>query len=579
MAITNPIKSTSRTFEAVIADADNDQELKNKPNWFKTLVAGVADQLNTQGDLLHNESILGTAKSYDSIADHISLINYYLSPPTTSKGNIAFYLDRSLSGSQVFASATLLSASTIGTLNNPSLPFIPDSIITHNIIDITFTVSGSIFTVSSSPETGEVIRVSSTGSLPTPLLVNTDYYIIKVSDTTFKVASTMQDSFDGSEITLTTAGTGTLTYRQYSFVIISKQQTKLVAQTIGEGDGSDFQEFEMSEPDIIADTVVCFSGANTYTRVINFGNTSETDFHFVTRRNSQGVTFIQFGGNGFGVPPGVGTITSDYSTGGGILSNVVTIGLVNVYTGGDSRILSCSNIEIMTGGANEENAEQAKIIAPLLLSAQDRFVKTIDGVALTLANFAVSQVVINTNFFGPLTCRVSIVPISGGAPSGAILSDLQTFLIERSPLESFGVVTASPVYQTINSTSSLKVKSGYTYATVEEFYKLAWFLLFADTGQEIKNEFEQLGILSAITLINLYHGSSFDAEDATQISTLLENLEPSVFEKSFQNSDIQGFIDIFVDGVDYFTFTAPVLPITLTGIDMTQSGTIGVTPL
>ena len=43
MAIFNPISYTSRTFESILQDINDDDELIDKPNWFKRLIAGVGD--------------------------------------------------------------------------------------------------------------------------------------------------------------------------------------------------------------------------------------------------------------------------------------------------------------------------------------------------------------------------------------------------------------------------------------------------------------------------------------------------------------------------------------------------------
>jgi hypothetical protein len=70
-------------------------------------------------------------------------------------------------------------------------------------IDLT-TKGGASFT------NGDLVRVASTGTLPAPLAVDTDYYMI-VDGTTHKIAATEANAIDGIEIDLTTVGTGTHT--------------------------------------------------------------------------------------------------------------------------------------------------------------------------------------------------------------------------------------------------------------------------------------------------------------------------------------------------------------------------------
>tara|TARA_R100001530_G_scaffold114015_1_gene80959 strand:+ start:206 stop:1021 length:816 start_codon:yes stop_codon:yes gene_type:complete len=57
--------------------------------------------------------------------------------------------------------------------------------------------------------TGEKLRLTTTGVLPTPLELATDYFLVKVDDNNFKLATTVQYAYDGTVIDITAAaGTG-----------------------------------------------------------------------------------------------------------------------------------------------------------------------------------------------------------------------------------------------------------------------------------------------------------------------------------------------------------------------------------
>lgn len=58
---------------------------------------------------------------------------------------------------------------------------------------------------------GTRVRLTTTTTLPAGLAVATDYYVIKVSDTTFKLATTYANAIAGTAINITDAGTGTHT--------------------------------------------------------------------------------------------------------------------------------------------------------------------------------------------------------------------------------------------------------------------------------------------------------------------------------------------------------------------------------
>jgi len=59
--------------------------------------------------------------------------------------------------------------------------------------------------------TGTRVRLTTTTTLPAPLATATDYYVIRLSDTTFSLATTYANSVAGTAINITTTGTGTHT--------------------------------------------------------------------------------------------------------------------------------------------------------------------------------------------------------------------------------------------------------------------------------------------------------------------------------------------------------------------------------
>lgn len=59
--------------------------------------------------------------------------------------------------------------------------------------------------------TGTRVRFTTTTTLPAPLALATDYYVIKVTDSTFKVATSYANAIAGTAIDITNNGTGTHT--------------------------------------------------------------------------------------------------------------------------------------------------------------------------------------------------------------------------------------------------------------------------------------------------------------------------------------------------------------------------------
>jgi hypothetical protein len=99
-----------------------------------------------------------------------------------------------------------------------------------NACDIRITAPSfsDIFTVSTATEaltfsqpisidTGDGVKVSSTATVPSPLVAGTTYYAIKVTDTSYQLATTMANAFAGTAIDLTSAGSGQHTLAQVNY--------------------------------------------------------------------------------------------------------------------------------------------------------------------------------------------------------------------------------------------------------------------------------------------------------------------------------------------------------------------------
>jgi hypothetical protein len=69
----------------------------------------------------------------------------------------------------------------------------------------------SVVNIPSNILTGTRVRLTTTTTLPAGLALATDYYVIKLSDTTFRLATTYANAVTGTQINITDAGTGTHT--------------------------------------------------------------------------------------------------------------------------------------------------------------------------------------------------------------------------------------------------------------------------------------------------------------------------------------------------------------------------------
>ncbi len=99
-----------------------------------------------------------------------------------------------------------------------------------NACDIRITAPSfsDIFTVSTATEaltfsqpipvdTGDGVKVSSTTTVPSPLVAGTTYYAIKLTDTSYQLATTLANAYAGVAIDLTSAGSGQHTLAQVNY--------------------------------------------------------------------------------------------------------------------------------------------------------------------------------------------------------------------------------------------------------------------------------------------------------------------------------------------------------------------------
>ena len=88
--------------------------------------------------------------------------------------------------------------------------------------NVPFTVSAAtnVITIATAQtfQTGARVRVSSLGTLPTPLVSVVDYFVVRLSSTTFKLASTLANAIAGTEIDLMDGGSGSLVLNEQALL-------------------------------------------------------------------------------------------------------------------------------------------------------------------------------------------------------------------------------------------------------------------------------------------------------------------------------------------------------------------------
>jgi hypothetical protein len=578
----NPVSYTSRTYLTILADINADPTLVDKPDWWKRMIAGLGDVLSFINNASANQTFLRTAFTKQAVADLSEQIDYFPTPQVMASGLLMFDIIPTLSFPYSFAVANL-AAMAPGSVAIPSRRFesrvaLAVSSLTEVTAYTTWVVADDKITVAAVFTTGEKVRLTFSATPPTTVpqvAVSVDYFAIYVDVTHIRLATSRANAFAGTYIDITAQGTGNHTLTRLSRSVAAYQQTSVSSGVIGTSDGATaWQEFTLPRVGIDASTIAVVINGVTWTKVDTPVYSVGTDKVYRVIPNTDGTMRIRFGNGTYGAIPGAFDVYAAYAYGGGAISNVSQLNVISQYAGTDTNCAGVFNPVAFTGGADAESIETSKILGPLLLKARDRFVTEADGEALALAYGGLSLVKINRNAFGPLTAEVVGIANGGGDPSAPLKALIVAYLVARSILDSIAVTFSAATLTIENVTSAVHVASGYTWAAVQPYVRLAWKMFFSECGNEILTAYRAGGVAAATTLINTIFSESFTSADYAAVSRLLDPwialmFAPRDFGDYITQSDAFAYIQGCVQGIDYMTIAAPSFPITLGTTEIT----------
>lgn len=582
----SPIKYTDRTFLTILNSINRVATLADKPEWFKTLVAGVGDVVSFINNAQANDSYLGTAFTRRAVVELCRLISYEIPNAKTSLGTMLFYFPSTVSF-PFTASAEDLVGTTRGTVAISAKRYEARAAVTFtaetDVSDITSNPpSSNQIVVSRDFLTGEKVRLTTAGVVPTGLAEGRDYYIIRHDATHVGFALTVADAFAGTEVAISD-GSGNLTLHLYSGRATCYQQEAKALFSLGASDGvTAWQEFQLPDLGILDDTLVISVNGTTWTLVTTLALSKPYEAHYELHFDSNGFAKIHFGDGVYGAIPGNFDVMASYSIGGGAASNVSMLNSISVYAGKSANISGCANATTFTGGADAQSIETAKNTAPGARKSSQRFVTAEDGEALSLAFGGLSLVRVTPNAFGVLSARVVGIAIGGGNPNNTVKTNLQAYLIDRTIFQAMDIRVQDCTITSENVVSAAKILAGYTWAGVLPFFRLAWKLLLADTGQEIVDLYKSNGIADAVDRINTLFSESFAAGDYSKVQQLLDALfrfGAADFGEELLSQEVDAFIKAYVDGIDYFTYSAPTFPISPADDEITTYGSLTLTEI
>ena len=579
----SPIKYTSRTFLTIMNDFNANESLADKPEWFKAMVAGVGDMLSMINNAAANNAFLRTAFTRQAVIDLCALIGYEVPPAATSLGTVLFYFAHGATF-PISLSATELVSTTRGTVAVASRRFEARSSYSFNTVtsvtDLSANpISGNAIVTARDFLTGEKVRVSCSGTMPTGLSTSSDYYAIRVDSTHLKLAASASDAFAGI-VASVSGGSGNLTLTLLSGRVTCYQQNTRAEYAAGASDGiTAWQEFDLKDKDVLRDTLSVKVNGIAWTRVDTLALSQPYDKHYQHVFKSDGSSYLRFGDGTYGAIPANFDVRTSYAYGGGDASNVSSLNSVAFYAGSSPYVVGCANATAMIGGSDAQSSEVAKRVAPGTLSSRDRFITSADGEALAVGYGGLSQARVIANAYGVLSCQVVGVAVGGGNPTGTYLSALQAYLISKTIMESIDVRAVAATITAHGVTASIRVLSGYLWTDVEPYARLAWKLFFSESGQEVIDDWLSNGISSATELCNSLFSESFTSDDWTAVDSLISLLNDEKygarrFGDTIYESDALAFVQNGVIGIDAITLTAPTFPIAHDPDEISSIGSI-----
>lgn len=213
--------------DQIIAALSAGQQLRI--NWSKSFnptTAAVANEWHTlfrgggnpAADALFNT---GTNLAFQAVRDDTTNASSIVAGPRVQPSQYRYLL----SGSAVSAAATVVPGTLalidlVGFYRLTSVTTTSAQATTNTLgLSDTFTADAptdlctwtSTANIPSNMLTGTRVRLTTSGTLPAGLATATDYYYIRMSDSTFELASSYANAIAGTQINITDAGTGTHT--------------------------------------------------------------------------------------------------------------------------------------------------------------------------------------------------------------------------------------------------------------------------------------------------------------------------------------------------------------------------------
>jgi hypothetical protein len=280
----------------------------------------------------------------------------------------------------------------------------------------------------------------------------------------------------------------------YLYYATATQGETVSDDIVGTGDGTSDQEFQLTYPDVILDTLEVTTTENgyekTWTRVDNFIDSSPTDRHYTISVDEYNMMTLHFGNgvSGMATPTGA-IITGYYRNGGGTIGNV-GIGTINTFLEQDVvGIVSFSNPEsAIIEGVDNESIDHAKATAPRVKASNDRAVTASDFEALALKCVGVARAKAIETYDANGDVNMYIAPTGFGVPTQALKDSVLAYLVARKSIQDTPVmydVTYHSFDVTVNVITYSNMVNSTIQASVEQALAEALDISTFDFGDDV----------------------------------------------------------------------------------------------
>jgi hypothetical protein len=256
------------------------------------------------------------------------------------------------------------------------------------------------------------------------------------------------------------------------------------------------QEYTLGEAPYLDGSLTISAVDGSYTLVDDFLSSGASDRHATVTVDENDRATVRFGDGLLGAIP-IGAITFTYKTGGGSRGKVFAGAISKAeksYTDsfGNPVIMSVTNLESASDGAERQTVEAIRTAAPRSLRAVTRTVAREDYEINALRVAGVARALMMTADEKPSvlenTGELYLVPTGGGVASSTIVDAVNVMITTTYPKTiTFKPSILAAKYLVVNVTTRIHLKKGATAGVVGPAVRASLEAFFAITNEDGSN--------------------------------------------------------------------------------------------